>query len=1528
MKIKFSKIAALLLAGVVCLAPGCTDYQSDIDAIYQKIDKLADKESVSTLQNQVNGLASALDLLKAEAATHATKTELANAVSALEEADRTLGQRVTNEVSRLEGLIGGLSGRITELEKELPLVKNNLDNLSKNFNDYKTATNTTLENLGKKDEQLEKAIKDLEKSLGDKIDGLSNALRDEITNRTNADEAIRGEIKTTKEDLIKYIDNADEKLQTAINNLNTALENEKTARENADKAEALARENGDKALSNAIAAEAKARQASDSVLTAAVAAEKIARAKADSALAKAIADEAAAREDAIEAEALARSLADTALSRRIKALKEDFDDLAEDYKSFKNSVTGEINGLKGRMATQESKMKKMEEVTIPAIEEHIALIDTLANQNKKHIQSVDDSLAAYKLATNATIKLMQDAISEIETVNAQQSDSLKAAFEKFNDYVLTTTFNAYRKLVQDSLALKLDIAVYEAKMAEVDSTLASHDLRLIAEEAYTKSLKEEIVPALEATDRALRSSIDSLCPIVAKLEARVDSIANALVVINDTLAAHNERILALQGRVDVLEDKVDVLEDKVAELMARIQSLEFVPDYNDCFATINYVECGGKYFDAESQITYKVYPSDLAENLVAAVELMLNPTEDATNIPEIFFDVVKVKDGFTRAEGDPGLQIISAKVSDRTKGAVEFTVKGQNVQDFYVPRYADGGIIIIRPWANNDPTNNNPTDDVVKHQDYASCLVLENNLRGNVMTSEYNVWAPHCDHIELVGFGTVVDGDFVYVDRYCSEIAFDNDTTVVTLWKPGTELYLQDADGYMTVAETEAKYGIDLGVEYTVERKLYASSEEDHVFGPEATAHKAVFTKLADTYAKADSLTYATEKLGSTPVERKATLGYVEDVTYTATIGGASVSTIADLHITKVKAKAEGKYTFIWQYSKDAEVEELLYNTTADKVYNRANVAVPADSVVSDFAARGLEAKDFEGAADAITSFSIKNKAGEDVTATVGLNIELNSDKTGYVFDLYNFKMDEVYTVKAQYELDAFTVDVAATITTIDRPGKDLAQTFDTVEITYTKDMNYPTTVGMTYTNIYDVLKEKYNSDGLNHMDVTAAEWVSDNKGYFDLMNEAKDKPNYSAAENGDILSMSYTVKNNDPALAVEGQDGVYAPGTVNAGTFVHTYYGDKISFSWNINVVAPKYDFRHNTYYVYGKYEKDNSAIAKYTGAYTTQGLAENVAAPFYTRVEPYYAAEKWNLEHFDVQYVVLPEAFKIVDENMDELTAETIESAGLVATFQIDSAKMVGGVVGANNDERSNDETVPGFTKISMDEDFNLYYHGWDEEVPVYGALAIANSDSTKFVFPTSFDKDFEAVYASKLTNEDDVKVGRYADYVVVKFQPLHGFTAGAGRDLLVTNVGTYRMQIFTDIKLFDARIYDPEDASTLDESICANGINLFDANGEWKVGDDANGFASQVVSYAAYDLQSDYSKKISGDVDEDIVAKIALEEEDNIPYIVFDYTQQLHLAQPVTVKVTASYIWPWIKEAVSDDITFQIRKTNVTD
>ena len=304
-------------------------------------------------------------------------------------------------------------------------------------------------------------------------------------------------------------------------------------------------------------------------------------------------------------------------------------------------------------------------------------------------------------------------------------------------------------------------------------------------------------------------------------------------------------------------------------------------------------------------------------------------------------------------------------------------------------------------------------------------------------------------------------------------------------------------------------------------------------------------------------------------------------------------------------------------------------------------------------------------------------------------------------------------------------------------------------------------------------------------------------------------------------------------------------------------------------------------------------------------------VSGRFYSNVEPAYSDDKWNgFKHFDVAAINLPEAFVVVNDSLLTISPEDQVAAGLKVSFELES------VPACQNDGRDN-------TYITI-ENNKLKYHGWDEKVAVYGSMAIVNSDSSEFKFPTSFDEGFEAIYAAKL-GEGEPTVGRYAKYEVVKFNPLHDFKSTKDVTLQVFDAKMYTTNVLEHLSLLDQRKFDPHDP-TMPQSVTGidNGVELF-YQGNWKKGNGGNLFASNVKANEAYDIESEFKKEISDDVHEDIKNAVTLRTEDNSGVVVFefDYTQQIVLTQPVLVKVNAELTQPWAEKPLTATVNVTIKK-----
>ena len=192
MKVKFSKLAALLLAGVALLAAGCTDYEVDIQKVDKKVDELAVK-TAADLKAQVDALTAMISAVEQN----------------YKDADAALKKQLEDQIADLNNL---------KLDKST-------------FEEYKAETAQTLK-------LLSDALKEIQdnyatkKELEDAMAEIS-AKFDDYVLKSTFDEfvklaATKAELEEVKAKLEKEIENAKEemveKLNAAIDEVNGKIE--------------------------------------------------------------------------------------------------------------------------------------------------------------------------------------------------------------------------------------------------------------------------------------------------------------------------------------------------------------------------------------------------------------------------------------------------------------------------------------------------------------------------------------------------------------------------------------------------------------------------------------------------------------------------------------------------------------------------------------------------------------------------------------------------------------------------------------------------------------------------------------------------------------------------------------------------------------------------------------------------------------------------------------------------------------------------------------------------------------------------------------------------------------------------------------------------------------------------------------------------------------------------------------------------------------------------------------------------------
>ena len=227
MKVKFTKLAALLLAGVALLAAGCTDYEVDIQKVDKKVDELAQK-TAADLDAQVNALKAMISAVEQnyKDADAALKKQLEDQIADLNnlKLDKSTFDAYKAETAQTLKLMNDALKEIQDNYATKKELEDAMAEISAKFDDYvlkstfdefvKTAaTKKELEDLKDKLEgELADAKEEMVQKINDaiaEVEGKIEALDERVTILENAVADIIDELAFAEGDLQGYIDDAD-----------------------------------------------------------------------------------------------------------------------------------------------------------------------------------------------------------------------------------------------------------------------------------------------------------------------------------------------------------------------------------------------------------------------------------------------------------------------------------------------------------------------------------------------------------------------------------------------------------------------------------------------------------------------------------------------------------------------------------------------------------------------------------------------------------------------------------------------------------------------------------------------------------------------------------------------------------------------------------------------------------------------------------------------------------------------------------------------------------------------------------------------------------------------------------------------------------------------------------------------------------------------------------------------------------------------------------------------------------------------
>lgn len=1054
-----SKFLSLFLVGAMLYATGCTDYDQDIKDLDNKVDALEEE----LVKGKIDPLAADLDALK----------------------------------GALEKAIEEGNAKIAENKEAIDALK-------------------------AMDKEHDAAIKDAEDAIAAavvELEALKGQLA-ELEGKHDADiEAVRAELK-------KQID--------AV---------------------------------NATIAEAVARIAENEEAIEALKAK-------DAELAKAIEDaEAAIAANAADIQTNADAIAANAAD--IEKLQTDLIDLTDKFNAYTIATDAAIETLKGRVDAAEA--------AIETLEGNVEELYTLHDNQNLLIENLDGRLEELAQYTQDQLDLLAEADLALKTLIEALDTKVTNLENSFIDYqkIVNEQFEkAYADIAKNTELINAltakhneEVAALQAQDAAILQTLDRHAAWLVELEENLAALDqrvgtaEALIAKIQTNIAQMQVTIDSLTEDLAELEttvadfqkqmgeqiARLDgaidaALAQALEAAKDAedaakaytdelqkaleseLANIRTTLDQLSAYATTIEQKIDEyiasndkviegLKGDIAELLNRVQSIVFVPEYTDGKGTINWAKAGDTLVESRSTLVYQVYPAYCAAaiaNTPAVGDVVAPLSFDMT-------DALKTRGGLDKA---PQMNIVGV-VGD-AEGRLYVTFEARNFgEKFYAGEV-----------------------------EYATSLVLTTENE-NLASCYTNLVAAKSDKAEQISM------DIMYGDEVITNKCYN-------LTENGGAYEFEYTD-----TERVEKVLPEHFVRFTVGEKTYDGIDALNGAGyalemERADYIKRIFNETLGTrpfkVEEVDGiLQVSVEEVNGKLIYQPLYVGY----TYTA--GTLKAEAYSNFSTVPVQADIEfnGVET-CWLYSTDAAVDAA---GTGD--YNRIlDLTIAESTLPSDVNALDVLA---------MTPKSLKvTLDGKDAAVDAKIVVNGEKMLLEFAKFEWNktYEVEAEYDVADQYGQVSVEVTVKATVTTVDRNRDEIIiVNLEPYTAMFEPNLVMKELYGDTMESAFTQLVFGYEK----HYDIDADEWCKDNFsfGQYTALDALKADGKDVSANNTMLLIDETT--GWEVSVAFDYTDFDFVPAQIEYTKTITTWYGQEVIVNKVLNFEFPVYDFKHNSKYVYG---------------------------------------------------------------------------------------------------------------------------------------------------------------------------------------------------------------------------------------------------------------------------------------------------------------------------------------------------------
>ena len=363
-----------------------------------------------------------------------------------------------------------------------------------------------------------------------------------------------------------------------------------------------------------------------------------------------------------------------AIDERLDALEQSVPSIEEQISAIQTSIKAleEVDkSLDESIKALEASDKATAE-EIAALKEADKAIEAKIEELKKYIDDVLRSTKDWVIATFATLEQLYALSSEVATLKSLvDANKAEAAANLAN--AIANFETSLKTWVGEQLSNYYTIAEIDAKIATLEKAIADGDAALQQQlndlKSQLETTKSEVT---EAYKKAIKEAIETNNGVInAKIAEEIGKVNGLIEELNSKLAK--------------LQIQVDNNTEDIAKLLARIQSVSYVPQYSDGKATVKYV---GTKESSEVTLDFKV-----------------SPKECVAELANVWKKAVKVESIYTQTRAvsfvDMPVQYFEA---DEATGVITIVASGKNLSDNFFAGTQSASVALVISDGNNSVT--------------------------------------------------------------------------------------------------------------------------------------------------------------------------------------------------------------------------------------------------------------------------------------------------------------------------------------------------------------------------------------------------------------------------------------------------------------------------------------------------------------------------------------------------------------------------------------------------------------------------------------------------------------------------------------------------------------------------------------------------------------------------------------------------------------------------------------------------------